>query len=306
MHITTFSSVFEGHQCESVIDSPFKDKSLNIEIVGSCNGLILMRCSKDYLGSRRWLWNPCTKELKGIVNPTIKHGLLDYHGIGYNRDTDDYSTIVVATRYIERYSNRYRVYEIELCTLGSKLRNTVFGIVSYEIISMDGKAEAIFVFGAFHWIGRRLPSNRLCIVSFDIRRENFIEVVVTPLVSDILNNVDNNHKALGDLAGCLCFIRTYGGFNIDVWVMKDYNVSESWTKLFIARLPVVEKSINSVKLLWEFKNGEVLFVTTTESDHKNRLVLYDPVSKKSKVTIIQHTARNKWNIEAYAERSRDA
>ncbi|XP_026433504.1 uncharacterized protein LOC113330927 [Papaver somniferum] len=124
MQITKFSSVLEDDQCESVkIDSPFQDKSLKIEIVGSYNGLILTRCSNDYLGTRHWLWNPCTKELKGIVNPTVKDGLLDYqkipgstaYGIGYNPDTDDY-TIVVATSYINRYSIGYHVCEIQIYT----------------------------------------------------------------------------------------------------------------------------------------------------------------------------------------------
>ncbi|XP_026386373.1 uncharacterized protein LOC113281760 [Papaver somniferum] len=164
--------------------------------------------------------------------------------------------------------------------------------------------EVIFVRGAFHWKGMRLPSETSCIVSFGIHEENFNEVVVVPQIFDDYAN--NAPMRLGVLGGCLCIIRSYAGVNIDVWVMKDYNVIESWTKLFVFQIPKHIMRIDDVKIIWEFKNGEVLFITTKRTFATCMLcclVLYDPVSQICKVTKIWHQPGSHWNIEAYVERS---
>ncbi|XWS18124.1 hypothetical protein CRYUN_Cryun32bG0015000 [Craigia yunnanensis] len=37
---------------------------------------------------------------------------------------------------------------------------------------------------------------------------------------------------VGVLGGCLCTIANYGDVRVDLWVMKEYGVKESWTRLF--------------------------------------------------------------------------
>ncbi|RZC81924.1 hypothetical protein C5167_044519, partial [Papaver somniferum] len=105
-----------------------------------------------------------------------------------------------------------------------------------------------------------------------IRGEKFKEIAVTPQVDGCLNkyNLAYTHKALGILGGCLCImLQAYALYSIEVWVMKNYNVQESWSKLFTVRL------------------GSWI-----------------PRSRgECKVTRIQHIASDKWNMEAYVDRS---
>ncbi|KAK8559720.1 hypothetical protein V6N13_016456 [Hibiscus sabdariffa] len=45
------------------------------------------------------------------------------------------------------------------------------------------------------------------------------------------------------MGGCLCLIANRWGAYVDIWVMKEYGVKESWTKLISAKqtqhLPIV-------------------------------------------------------------------
>ncbi|XP_026381836.1 F-box/kelch-repeat protein At3g06240-like [Papaver somniferum] len=233
--------------CDSVkTDSPFEDTSLAVEIIGSSHGLILMRIHDNchWRTTRRecqyFLWIPCTRELKEILIPKVEAGPADYqkidlddvfsvtYGVNLNCDTNDYQ-IVIATcngSYARGvcYGTEIQVYSSE-----SSSWKTISNILPYEITNMYyDRAGVIFVSGAFHWLARQVQSKRrLCIVSFDIHRENFNEVAVTPQVDDMLNDFNYVHKALGVLGGSLCIVGADGGLNIDVWVMKDYNVTKS-------------------------------------------------------------------------------
>ncbi|XP_026451315.1 F-box protein CPR1-like [Papaver somniferum] len=276
----------DGH-CEyfKMQDSLFKHTRLGTHILGPCNGLFLMRSYDANCFPIFWLWNPYNKESKEIVIPKVRD--TDVYGLCYKCDTDDY-VIVVATFYSSLIG-----YKVQVYTLRSNSWRTLPNILPYNISSVYG-VEAIFVHGAIHWIASQIvspfPSRKTCIVSYDIRGENFNEVALTPRVDELLNGLNcNEQNSLSVFGGCLCILRPYGGYNIEVWVKKSYNVRESWTILFIAQLPVVTNPIHRVKILWEFKNGEVLLVASKGSPPWNCcFVLYDWVSQKCKVTEIDH------------------
>ncbi|XP_026433503.1 uncharacterized protein LOC113330925 [Papaver somniferum] len=77
--------------------------------------------------------------------------------------------------------------------------------------------------------------------------------------------------------------------------MKDYSVTKSWTKFYTVQLPEVANSIGYVKILWEFKNGEVLFVTTNGWDCC--LVSYDPIFVQVAYTQLLHIQYGKTNAQ---------
>ncbi|XP_026398303.1 F-box protein At3g08750-like [Papaver somniferum] len=197
--ITKSSSNFENNQHESVkLISPFKDTNrLNVEIVGSCDGLILLKVScngwfskksyRDFQTETHWLWNPSTEELKEILNPQIIYGR-KYQGsyvyissvtyaVGYNSNTNDH-TIVVAICFGS--NNICHGCKIQVYTSESNSWKTLPNIFPYEIFGKYDKPEVVFFRGAFDWIGRQLGSKKKCIISLDIHGENFKEVAVTP------------------------------------------------------------------------------------------------------------------------------
>ncbi|XP_026415858.1 F-box/kelch-repeat protein At3g06240-like [Papaver somniferum] len=56
---------------------------------------------------------------------------------------------------------------------------------------------------------------------------------------------------------------------VEVWVMQDYGVLESWTKRYVITIEIITDG-RSLSILWNFKDGEILFM------EDGGLILYDP------------------------------
>uniref|UniRef100_M1C3D6 F-box family protein n=1 Tax=Solanum tuberosum TaxID=4113 RepID=M1C3D6_SOLTU len=77
----------------------------------------------------------------------------------------------------------------------------------------------IFLNGALHWLAAKDFYRPSTIVAFDPSDEKFFEV---PTANFTLDDYD--------LRGCLCMLSIRrSGNGIDVWIMKEYGVAESWT-----------------------------------------------------------------------------
>ncbi|XP_031272700.1 F-box/kelch-repeat protein At3g06240-like [Pistacia vera] len=178
-----------------------------VETIGSCNGLFSL-----YVPKRRvfYFYNPstreCSMEVPNYMNEYLKLILLkerkdDYpiegEGFGYAPSIDD-----------------YKMYEENLIGSGTPLN------------------------GALHWLPYS-RDNGYSIVSFDLVEEKFIRFPPLPdyfqSVIPILDVVD----------GCLCMLVTKGKLNYElwknennvyeIWVMKEYGVVDSWTRIFISK-----------------------------------------------------------------------
>ncbi|KAL6126318.1 hypothetical protein ACLB2K_074369 [Fragaria x ananassa] len=84
---------------------------------------------------------------------------------------------------------------------------------------------------ALHWIQTfDEPSKEEAVLVFDLVKEEFRKI---PLPT--LNNYDDFSTILGVVSeGCLsvaCLYEIGPNWGIELWVMKEYNVPESWTKL---------------------------------------------------------------------------
>ncbi|KAJ8425038.1 hypothetical protein Cgig2_006498 [Carnegiea gigantea] len=96
----------------------------------------------------------------------------------------------------------------------------------------------VFVDGSIHWIACTPSDYKPTIVAFDITKEAFCEVPPPPsVVGDML--VCHLLVALG---GCLCTyaLHEIAGWNvqedIDIWVMKEYGIRESWIRFTVSGL----------------------------------------------------------------------
>ena len=119
-----------------------------------------------------------------------------------------------------------------------------FGVV---YTNQDGK----FVSGAINWLTSIDPHRQSAgfIVSFDLEKES-CQKVLPP--DD--EGVDTSNLILGVLRDFLCIIS-----GNDVWVMKEYGIQESWTKLFtLSNMQDSSKSYKLFKVLYTFKDDKVL------------------------------------------------
>ncbi|KAL7592465.1 hypothetical protein Lser_V15G33451 [Lactuca serriola] len=157
-------------------------------------------------------------------------------------------------------------------------------IFEHNYVCVDGHD------GHLHWSGYIVeegePQSRTIVV-FDLGSETLFEM---PLPDAILE--DNRMNHLGFLSGKLC-VRSYRWFEdegIDVWVMEEYGVAESWVK----RHSFCFSHFNGCPLNGFTSHSQFIYRNTD-----GHLVLYDPVADKTR--ILEKHCRGKYRPKRIVE-----
>lgn len=87
------------------------------------------------------------------------------------------------------------------------------------------------------------------------------------------NQVENIIVGLGALNECLCMTRLVKG-KVEMLVMKEYGVKESWTSLFFTRNLQINPFSGAVAPLFMTDNGE--FISMINKLREKNVLLYDP------------------------------
>ncbi|XP_012852404.1 PREDICTED: F-box/kelch-repeat protein At3g06240-like [Erythranthe guttata] len=124
-----------------------------------------------------------------------------------------------------------------------------------------------FLYGVVHWLAKEPIHDRSSVLAFDIGDEVFGEVMLPDELAtgaSVELGVFVIEESLGIVGSTneLC----------DVWVMKEYRVKESWTKLY--KIDLAEEIKNLVGF---WKNGEALLML-----RDLWLVVYNPETKETK------------------------
>ncbi|KAI3716429.1 hypothetical protein L1987_67302 [Smallanthus sonchifolius] len=147
-----------------------------------------------------------------------------FYGLGYDFSINDYKMVRVS-RSSSSNSVNTQVFNLK-AGLWRTVQPTHMNINEPDEIGS-------FSNSAIHWIVRHMPhdgnfNKRETILSFDIKDEVFGEIVL-PNGGE---NEESGFRCLGDLRGCLYAV--YGGsdgVDMNVWVMKEYGVESSWSKV---------------------------------------------------------------------------
>ncbi|XP_057502702.1 F-box protein At5g18160-like [Actinidia eriantha] len=129
----------------------------------------------------------------------------------------------------------------------------------------------VFMKGAVHWVANDPCVDvgyRNLVMSFDMGEETFYEMML-PLTLAEQNPTSLSVKLFGESLAVLCRGQRDSGCCC-IWVMKEYRVVESWTKLFNINLPGMFDRTSGFR-----KNGEVLLSTSN-----NCLLSFDARTKK--------------------------
>ncbi|XP_073287018.1 F-box/kelch-repeat protein At3g23880-like isoform X1 [Primulina huaijiensis] len=246
-HCSVISLMQEPSTDACSIDYPKKHPKKAVWVVGSCNGLICLAINEKDL----FFWNPSTRKSKKLppVNVNIKRGFYNIYGFGYNECDDDYKVVGIFCVFgnAGAYESMVKIYSSKINSW-KRMEDFKGGV------PLDDSGK--FACGKLHWSA---SSNlgldfRWDIVSLDMESEVY-GIVEQPNYGE--REFDST---LGVLGECICILCNYQYINADLWVLKEYGVKESWTK--VATIPYVDtpgKLLYS-KVLFMLQNGELLLV----------------------------------------------
>uniref|UniRef100_A0A5B7AXY7 F-box domain-containing protein n=1 Tax=Davidia involucrata TaxID=16924 RepID=A0A5B7AXY7_DAVIN len=229
--------------------------------LNSCNGLFLfikfgfpITCS---------IYNPITGEY--MILPQDKNDAFSQigFGLGFSQKTNQFKVLRISF-----YTKILMQLKAEIHTVGTNSWRSIGGDVLPKLCCPS--PQSIFLNGALHWMPETLlSSNLIDINSFDFENEEFQSI---PLPAQFGVERITRTARLGLLGGCLCIYDTSFSPQLDIWMMKDYGVKESWTKQYVIETPEFSRSFHPVRIL---DNGEILFVKCVIG-----ILAYNPREKK--------------------------
>jgi len=224
-------------------------------IVNSCNGLLCL--SEPYSKNPFLICNPATREF--IRLPEASYDWLKMPrvqpkvqaGFGFQPKTNEYKVVILWKKHVKR--TNYWVFErvvLEIHTLGTPSWRNV------EVdpqISFWSLMYPTCVNGALHWIiYEGLQQKSISCFCFESERlQSF------PSPPHVFGNHDNRIPdnmptrlgtnisiRLGELMGFLYICDGSSFQNVTMWVMNEYGIGESWTKVY-----TIDASVSPLGLL---------------------------------------------------------
>ncbi|KAF9604610.1 hypothetical protein IFM89_008876 [Coptis chinensis] len=241
---------YEVHK-DAVINPPFQTSEYHhIDILGACNGLLCIALNFDIL----YIWNPSTGEYRCLRKPLLPYtsSYIQGTGLGYIATSDDYELVHFVSNEVKVYSLRKESWE-----------RTIRG-VGYNITKEA--TSGIFVQGALHWktIQSIEENHHLkVVIAYDMVDKKFREV------SQPHYDAGYYHTLVSVLDGFLCMFCRYEHHTV-AWVMKDYGMKESWTKLYSVEEPRKFSPLHLPEKLGSYIIHE---------PHGDLLVLYNPTDR---------------------------
>ncbi|XP_058181104.1 F-box protein CPR1-like [Rhododendron vialii] len=239
-------------------------------------------------------WKSGVVEICGSFNGVL---LLDIaYALGYDSINDDFKVVGFVTRTAARDVLSMPPFISDgPCTVhvfSSKLSSwKSIGDFDYPCC-LCGPGSVLN--GAPHWFAHGITDTGECcfrIVCFDVMEEKFKDVP-TPIYE-----VESNLFKVGVLDGCLCAVdirRPKSHF--DVWMMKEYGVKESWTKLFVVPNVPGVLFYKYCALLCFTKDGGVVLrleleasrpIKRKKSEESLKLAIYNPKQKTKRIRMPQ-------------------
>lgn len=276
----------------SGVDFPFRSQIGYFRIVGSCDGLLCL--SDDFFANPSGpvvVWNPSVRNHmvlpKGIINPKEPHiailgfGVVSHEykvvRLVYCRKPDDFGFVVPP--------------QVEIFSLKTGMWRGVKE-VGFSLRILEFMWRQVFLNGVVHWVAYE-PINdiasRSAVLAFQLGDEVFSEVMLPDeLARETVTNL--TIFVIGESLGMIKYNGEASNQSFDVWMMKEYCVRESWTKLHRIKL---QDGIEKVVAFW--KGGETFLAL-----QRLELVIFNPVTMQTKGLGIYGTTRS-FYVDNYVE-----
>lgn len=274
----------------SLDDSLLNEFNYSARIFGFCNGFICLILDMDRLA----LWNPSTSEFKILPKPSnIFHGGV-FYGMGYDSSIDDYKLVrAAASRFKDEDHGLVRVdspIKFEVLTGKS---NSWRRIRDMGTLQCCIQKQAVHLRGSLHWLMQMFSSSDQgdvvykdnVILSLNLADEKLQEIC-PPDEGWIIRQ-----SRLGVLGDSLC-VCSYDGSCVRLWIMREYNMKASWTKVITMTMPTFSYYAMPICIS---RNGEVAMLV----DGKD-LVMYN-LKEHSYRRVVIGDSINSFNAAFYVE-----
>ncbi|KAK1377883.1 F-box domain-containing protein [Heracleum sosnowskyi] len=233
--------------------------------LGSCNGIdgFWTPTNLEEGEDDIFLWNPKTRELKKL--PRVNNILIPIQligvelvGFGYDHVNDDYKVMRTSGYGPINRTVVVSVYSLKNNSWArAETISTGINLSSFSLYSKFG----VFANGSLFWLGK----DNIC--AYDLGVHRLSELPFPPGLDK------KNGKALHDFNRCLCFIDTCPGSRLDMWVLNNNRVENSWSKLISVEQPgpgVLGSFEFIYPITFSKAQNEILLMVDD-----NRLVWYD-------------------------------
>ncbi|OIT37269.1 f-box protein cpr30 [Nicotiana attenuata] len=243
-------------------------------------------------GVSLYIWNPSIRKSRKLPDSGVKSkwfcSTYFRYGFGYDELHDDYKLVVIFNIF-DDHRDDYASFEtkIKVYSLKSDSWRSVEDFQGSSLVDCSAK----FVKGKLYWTksarAREHNSYYGCtiihfyeyddgnscnIISFDLARETWGKVEQPNYGKGEFDLM------LGVLGSDLAVLCNYEGSHSDVWVMKDYGVKASWTKMFTVSCPndpgkydcYPRCSLSFSPLFCQLYNGEILLL------YRSVFMIYNP------------------------------
>ncbi|XP_062173430.1 F-box/kelch-repeat protein At3g23880-like isoform X2 [Alnus glutinosa] len=239
------------------------------DVVASCNGLL---CLWAVTLSNIYLWNPATSsDLEALpAAPSRCHtGLrvsnpdFGFHNVGFGFDagSNDFKVVTL----VDTDEDGWLEAEIYSLKSGSWRPLDMSVNIEIHLVSQSAALDGVFLWYDDYTYDDCVDDR---IVVFDFNDEEF-QIMQFPDAS-LFCDYDEYTRTLTELKGSVAMMvfaldDDEKKKDLEIWVMLEFGVSESWTRLLIIQLPLhLERPLR----FW--KNGELLM-----ENNEGQVVLYD-------------------------------
>ncbi|PON58761.1 F-box domain containing protein [Trema orientale] len=205
-------------------------------------------------------------------------------GFGYDPINDDYKLV----RMVQFFGRDSDSFDSEVKVYSAK-SNTWKRISDFPYYLCYKRGYGVLASNALHWVVSQTPESDISkfIVAFDLVTEEYREVPQPDYVDE------DFHMNVEVLRGSLCMLCNYvsddpeagwgsRSHHVDIWVMTEYGVKESWTKMFTVVPSDAIGSFDHVLPLAYLKTGDEVLL----NHNGKKFISYDLETKEAKNVII--------------------
>ncbi|XP_073120254.1 F-box/kelch-repeat protein At3g23880-like [Henckelia pumila] len=248
-----------------------------VPIQGPCNGLICVSLRNVVL-----FCNPALRELK-FLPPLIFANNFTGQPLGYGFGFDQISGVYKVVHIWEHrlLGSFVPSFQIDL----NEIRVGLYDSASKSWKQIDAKVPyishppsvGVFINGMIHWNADTAVGKHPCILCFDVTSETFRQIEFN---DSFFFPANDRNRCLMELDGCMAMVLWDSTSipyedpmnDVEIWVMKEYGVVESWTKHFAIYACGISSPVCFVKnelLLLQIFDGQVEAYTIPGKKCKN-------------------------------------